>query len=979
MSTRLKDWVLRLLIGMRSPFVLIPGLLMLLIGIGLLYNYYVKYSEIIDSGLRGDLFVRTSGIYAAPLDLQEGATISLSNLVRHLQQIGYVESGQARNEKRGSYRVSGTTIEVTPGSGAVIDGQRPFRNLRITFGSRGQGGQWIDSILDLEQNEKVVTAQVEPELISSVTNKDREKRKIIDYEDLPAELVNGIVSIEDRQFFEHPGINWRGILRALIRDYQAGAIREGGSSITQQLVKNIFLFPDRTWKRKLAEAYMSLILEQRLSKEEILAMYSNQIYLGQRGGYSINGFGQAARTYFGKDISNLELHESAMLAGIIRSPNYYSPYSNEERARGRRNMVLEKMVEAGKLDAASAEFAKQRPLGITGRALGVNSSDAPYFTDYLMRQLERQYEGDEQSLRSLRIYSTIDLNLQRAAYEALTENMAKIEERRGSRQTETAGLQAALVAMNARTGEILALVGGRDYSKSQLNRATDSRRQPGSVFKPFVYAAALEVGENGTGTGITAASLFNDIPQTFEYDGKAYQPGNFGEKYENRPITVREALVNSKNVITVEIAQRIGFAQVKFFAEKAGIPNVPPYPSSALGTGEATPLQIAAAYTSFANEGMRVAPIAIRRVTTRDGATLFESKVESRQVMSRQLSFLMTSILQDVLTSGTGTRVRQRGFRGTAAGKTGSSRDAWFAGYTPNLVTVVWIGYDNNRDIGMTGGETAAPIWADFMTKALGYRPDLGGEFLEPEDIEKIEIDPTSGLPAAAGSATTRTEYFLPGTRPGDGEALPDASAVEPDSLPNDSSTEYVPRPTPTPFKPSTPRDPGQTAERGRSPEGSINDFIPAPPRQSQISSRGRAESRREESRKPESAPSSVSLWERLTSAVDLGRLIPARFRSNSSSSTNDRVSEKTGGSRSKPSPGSGASSNRAPAVNRDVVAPAVNPEPAAIRRVETGGFYLEVCDRSGLLPTDRTCRKVRRRFRFGNEPVTFCNTAPHR
>ena len=971
---RMKETMQRLLLGLRSPFVLIPGLLLILIGVGLLYNYYVKYSEIIDSGLRGDLFVRTSGIYAAPLDLQEGAAMTLSGLVRHLQQIGYVESGQTRNERRGSYRVNGTTIEVLPGSGAVIDEKRPFRNLRIKFGSQGERGQWIDSIFDLEQNVEVGIAQIEPELISSVTSKDREKRKIIEYEDLPGELVNGIVAIEDRQFFEHPGINWRGILRALIRDYQAGAILEGGSSITQQLVKNIFLFPDRTWKRKIAEAYMSLILEQRLTKEEILAMYSNQIYLGQRGGYSINGFGQAARTYFGKDITNLELHESALLAGIIRSPNYYSPYSNEERAKGRRNVVLDKMVEAGKLDLASAEAAKQRPLGITGRSLGVNSSDAPYFTDYLMRQLERQYEGDEQSLRSLRIYSTIDLNLQRAAYEALTENMTNIQNRLDGRDIDTEGLQAALVAMNARTGEILALIGGRDYSKSQLNRATDSRRQPGSVFKPFVYGAALEVGENGAGAGITAASLFNDAPQTFEYDGKSYQPGNFGEKYENRPLTVREALVSSKNVITVEIAQRIGYAQVKYFAEKAGIPNIPPYPSSALGTGEATPLQIAAAYSSFANEGMRAAPIAIRRVTTKDGTTLFESKVENRQVMSRQLAFLMTSILQDVLTRGTGTRVRQRGFQGVAAGKTGSSRDAWFAGYTPNLVCVVWIGYDNNRDIGLTGGETAAPIWADFMIKALAYRPDLGGEFREPEDLEKIEIDPTTGLPATGEGVTTRTEYFISGTRPGSDEALPDSSTVEPDGEKEESSTEYRPRPTPTPFRPATPREPERIAGRGVSTEGGesgINDFIPAPPRRSPDNGAGRVG-------KSEARPSTPGLWDRLTSLVDLGRFMP--------SLTSARNGAKSGATREQSKPIVPEKRTPPPVVaRREPVVQAVTPvrpkppEPAAVSRAESSGFYLEVCDITGLLPVDRTCRKVRRRYTLGREPINFCNLAPHR
>lgn len=930
-----------------SPFVLVPGLVIAIITFGMLYNYYVLYSGIIDQGLRGDLFVRTSGIYAAPLDLHRGSGMQLSGLLRHLQQVGYLEYGRGQNEKRGFYRIVGTSIEIIPGSDAVIDGQQPFHNLRVTFGQRGEG---IESIVDLERREDVEVAQIEPELISTVSNKVRERRKIIDYGELPKHLVDGIVAIEDRQFFEHPGINWRGIVRALIKDYQAGAIREGGSSITQQLVKNIFLFPDRTWKRKLAEAYMSLILEQRLTKEEILAMYANQIYLGQRGGYSINGFGQAARTYFGKDISSLTLHESALLAGIIRSPNHYSPYSNEERARERRNLVLEKMVEAGKLDRLSAEKAKKERLGITLRALGVNSSDAPYFTDHLMRQLERLYEGDEQSLRSLRIYSTIDLDLQRAAYEVLTTNMARIEERIGSRRVETAGLQAALVAVNAKTGEILAMVGGRDYSTSQLNRATDARRQPGSVFKPFVYAAALEVGESGVGAAITAASLFNDAPQTFEYDGKTYRPGNFGDKYENRPLTVREALVNSKNVITVEIAQRIGLVQVRSFAERVGIANVPLYPSAALGTGEATPLQIAAAYTAFANEGNRVAPTSIRRLTTRDGTTIFESKTETKSVMSRELAFVMTSILEEALSNGTGARVRQRGFDGVAAGKTGSSRDAWFAGYTPNLVCVVWIGYDNNSDIGLTGGETAAPIWGDFMTRALRQRPDLGGEFVIPEGVESYQIDPTTGnMPTGSGIAT-RTEYFLPGTSP-DGQPLPDSYNPEPEGAPEQAYQPPPadgPRPTPTPFRPAGTTATRQVVRREERSEATA----PAIPPDRPDPQRGAGIDRVE--------PTSPALWDRMKRAIDPDRLLAGTIFARRKESR--------------------------PEVPRPVATPSAPPpatpspeRPRSNASTDAGGFYLTVCERSGLLPIRDLCPTTKRRFSFGREPVNTCNPGVHR
>lgn len=1001
---------------LRSPYVLVPGLIAGLVASGILYTYYVEYAEIIDRGLRGDLFVRTSGIYAAPLDLRRASSLQLKSLEQHLQQLGYQE-GTSQNEKRGVYQKRGTTIEIYPGSDARIDGRAVFRRLRVTF---GRGGSGIESIVDLEGREELEEAEIEPELISTVTNKDREKRKIIEYKDLPATLVDGIVSIEDRQFFEHPGINWRGILRALIKDYQAGAIREGGSSITQQLVKNLFLFPDRTWKRKLAEAYMSLILEQRLSKEEILAMYCNQIYLGQRGGYSINGFGQAARTYFGKDISTLGLPESALLAGIIRSPNYYSPYSNEERARNRRNLVLDKMVEAGKIGRVQAEAAKAEGLGIAGKSIGVNGSDAPYFMDYLMRQLERLYEGDEQSLRSLRIYSTIDLNLQRAAYESLTENMARVEERLGQRKERRSGLQAALVAMNARTGEVLAMVGGRDYATSQLNRAIDARRQPGSVFKPFVYAAALEQGENGETAAITAASLFNDAPQTFEYDGKTYEPGNFGDKYENRPLTVRDALVNSKNVITVEIAQRIGLMQVKMFAEKAGIPNVPAYPSAALGVGEATPLQVAAAYTAFANAGVRVAPTSLKRLTTRDGTTIYEAGRETRPVMSPQLAYIMTSIMQDVLDRGTGTRVRQRGFTGTAAGKTGSSRDAWFAGYTPNIVCVVWIGYDNNADIGLTGGETAAPIWADFMKKALVYRPELGGEFSVPDGLTSYEIDPTTGNPPLGSGGPTRLEYFLGGTNPND-QPLPDSYVPDPDHDPGGAgdpaparppaetpggplvSLIDEPRPTPTPFRPST-RRVAPPVSGGQ--EGRIDDFIPAPPRNRPIPDGSRVAGG--------PGAGGPGLWERVSKAVrvDLNlNGLQSLFDGAIFSSAGAVASEKTGAGaaespgktvrkavsesrangpatqtrpEARPSPARRATSGSHDEGERRVEAAKVEPG-KGVREISTGAvpgsgsFYLSVCQKSGLLPVAGICETTRRRFSFGREPTRQCTAGLHR
>ena len=750
-----------------SRVVIAPLLIIGLILIGAAFYYYNRYSAIIDAGLRGDIFVRSSGIYAAPLAIRNGSGTRMSDVIAHLKKIGYQQGSPPANEKRGYYSTRNNGIDIYPGSDTKIDGEKAFPNLRVTFGRNGEG---VQKLVDLDSQQQLPSAQIEPELISSVVNQEREKRKIIEYKDLPKTLVDAITAIEDRQFFEHSGINLRGIIRAVFTDIQAGELKEGGSSITQQLVKNFFLKPDPTFKRKLSEAYMSMILEQRLSKEEIMAMYCNQIYLGQRGGFSINGFGEAARSYFGKDVSQLSLQESALLAGVIQSPNRLSPFTHADKAIERRNKVLDDMVDSDRITRDQAIAAKKTPLGVVAaKPGGGDGSDAPYFIDYLTRQVESQYDERDGSLRSLRIYSTVDTQLQQAASQAVSKHMAEVEKLFAKRKSGTAGLQAAIVAVNPKTGEILAMVGGRNYAQSQLNRATEARRQPGSVFKPFVYAAAIAAGVDNPTSAITAATTYIDEPKTFQ---GGWQPSNYGDKFTMGPVTVRDALVQSKNVITVEIAQTVGLANIARLAEKAGLSKVPQVPSLALGVAEATPLQMASAYTAFANGGRRIAPIAVKRVTTKDGTTLLESRTDTRDVMSKQVAYIMTSMMQDVLDRGTGTRVRQMGFTGVAAGKTGSSRDAWFAGYTPNLVCVVWVGFDDNSDIGLTGGVVAAPIWADFMTRALRIRPELGGYFEDPGglvvcDIPTAEpappIDPTVAPVAPVGS---RREIFLAGTEP---------------------------------------------------------------------------------------------------------------------------------------------------------------------------------------------------------------------
>src|SRR5262245_4829446 len=826
-----------------SRIVIAPLLILGMILIGALLYYWNRYSAIINAGLRGDIFVRSSGIYAAPLTVRDGSGTRMSDVIAHLKKVGYQQGGPVANDKRGYYSTRNNSIDIYPGADTRIDGDKAFPNLRVTFGRSGDG---VQKITDLDNQQQLGQAQIEPELISSVVNQEREKRKIIDYKDLPKTLVDAITSIEDRQFFEHSGINWYGVMRALLTDIQSGEIKEGGSSITQQLVKNFFLKPDRTWKRKLSEAYMSVILEQRLSKEEIMAMYCNQIYLGQRGGFSINGFGEAARSYFGKDVSQLSIQESALLAGIIQSPNYLSPFTHADRAIERRNKVLDDMVETNKVTRDQAVAAKKAPLGVvTTKSGGVDASDAPYFIDYLTRQVESQYDERGGSLRSLRIYSTVDMQLQQAAYQAVSKHMAEVEKLLAKRKGGTAGLQAAIVAMNPKTGEILAMVGGRDYAQSQLNRATDARRQPGSVFKPFVYAAAIAAGADNP-TPITAATTFIDEPKTFQ---GGYSPSNFGDNFAMGPITVRDALVKSKNVVTVEVAQTVGLASVARLAEKAGLTKVPQVPSLALGVAEATPLQMASAYTAFAGGGRRISPIAVKRVTTKDGTTLFESRTETRDVMSKQVAYIMTSMMQDVLDHGTGTRVRQMGFTGVAAGKTGSSRDAWFAGYTPNLVCVVWVGFDDNSDIGLTGGVVAAPIWADFMIRALRIRPELGGYFEDPGGLVVCDIDPATGTAPSDTSVGPRREIFLAGTEPTGAQPLPDGSVPNPEASSNaDGSSQ-----------PTKPPD-----DSGRASAGGGSGMIPLPP-----------DARKPETR-PETAPKPKwSLGARLKDFLGLGSSKP--------------------------------------------------------------------------------------------------------
>src|SRR5258705_1612084 len=815
----------RLLRRLFSAAVIIPVVFIGAVVLGVLIYHWTVFSGRIDNLLKGEVFTRSAGIYAAPKQLRLNETITPEELIAFLKRAGYVEKSQPADTGRGRYLQNGSTLDVEPSSSSSVDGQQQFQRVRIQFARTGKS---ISGLSDLDGRGPLQRVWLEPELISSVTGRERAKRRVVRFNDLPPHLVKAITVSEERSFFEHYGVNVKGIIRAFVRRYDADPnspiARQGGSSITQQLVKNLLLSPEQTFKRKIAEAYLSIILETRLSKEEIFALYCNQVYMGQQSGFSVNGFGEAASSYFNKDVTNLNLSEAAFLAGLIRSPNRYNPYHNLETATARRNQVIDSMVETGAISQEAANNAKASPLQVAPVKGRIDVSDAPYFADYVQNQLGDLIAGSGTAAH-LRIYTTIDMDLQRAAYAALTKQLAALDKVQAKR-FGPGTLQAALVAMNAKTGEIVAMVGGRDYSKSQLNRASDAMRQPGSVFKPFVYATALNTAYDPIPRVITPATTYMDEPKTFTFDNQEYSPGNFGDTYSHAPVTLRDGLVHSLNVVTVEVAMEVTIGRVMSLAAKAGLPKPPrSYPAMALGTNEATPLQVASAYTAFATLGTRATPVAINRITTGNGVTVAAPTSQKNDVLRPDIAYVMTSFMKDVVNRGTAAKVRARGLKANVAGKTGTSRDGWFAGYTPNLVCAVWVGFDDGSQLGLPGANSALPIWSDFMQVALAEHPEWEGDWQMPAGIEQVEIDTKTGESATADTTEKRTELFINGTGPNHVESTPvevaspteEVTEPEPQTV-NPVDGDITPSPSPSSSPPARPKPP----QAGSRLEGTI-------------------------------------------------------------------------------------------------------------------------------------------------------------
>ncbi len=685
-----------------------------------LLRSYQYYSSLIDARLANGYLTSRPGLYAAPRTIRVGQGYSPDDLVGVLRRAGYVES-EASPVWSGTFNKQVDAVEIRPRQKAAT--HLP-RIIRITF-----EGKRITGLVGDDLTLEGLT--LEPETLTNDLSSKPGKRVALSFSEIPPVLVQAVLAVEDHRFFDHPGLDFLGIARALWSNIRGDRIGQGGSTITQQLVKNTYLSPERSLRRKFAEAMLAFALERRLSKEDIFALYCNEVYLGQRGAVAVRGVEQAASIYFGKELKQLTLSESATIAGMIQGPARYSPERHPEAAQARKNLVLAAMTNDGWITNEQFHDAAREPIKVVGLP-DKYVSVAPYFIDHVNRITDSQIDV---SGATQQIHTTIDLDLQQLAEEALNRQLERLDKVNRNREVKP---QGALVALDPRTGNVLAMVGGRDYGGSQLNRVTDARRQPGSAFKPFVYAAALE-------DGLSPVRMFTDAPRDFTYDrNKIYHPANFGGTYSGREVTMRTGLVQSLNVVTVDVAMQTGLARIANLAAEFGLPKPERYPSLALGTTEVTPLQLAGAYAAFANGGRRVVP----RLIAADNSSLEPSNMlNEQQLISPTTAYMITNMLSAVVNEGTG-RAARGAVKGTAiAGKTGTSRDAWFAGYTPNLVCVVWIGFDDNRQLGLTGGSAALPVWKDFVQAAVALRPELGGRTFEcPEGIKFVEIDVDSGL-----------------------------------------------------------------------------------------------------------------------------------------------------------------------------------------------------------------------------------------
>ena len=732
--------------------------------------FYLHYGKIVDARIRRPIFNNTARIYASPELVRVGTHWSADQIANLLRKSGYTTPESSNRSQLGSYRLTRSGIEIKPGPESFNEPgtariQISHGEVRNVHGSHG---------------ENLAAYPLEPQLVTGLFDaKNRSMRRLLKYDEIPKLVQDAIISVEDRHFFEHGGINYVRLVEGVLTPVFRHGRMQGGSTLTMQMARAFFLSNERSAQRKLAEMIIAIQLEHRFTKQQILEMYVNQVDMGQRGSFNILGFGEAAQVYFGKDIRNLTLPEAALLAGLVNGPSYYSPDRHPDHAVTRRNIVLNAMFDNKVISREQLQSAVVASLKLAPPNPEANG--APYYIDLVREELLSRYSESDLNNGGLRVYTSLDMQLQKAASEAIDAGMKQVDDlvrqhaakttrlRKGATPESAATTlpQVALVAMDPHTGRVLALSGGRNYGLSQLNHAV-SKRPTGSIFKPFVYATAIATGLSGDpANAFTQATMIDASEGTFQFNGKAYTPRNFDVSESVGQVTARQALAHSINTAAVRVAQLVGYDKVAQLAKSAGISSVQPTPAMAIGAYDATPLDMAAAYTVFANGGVFTPRQLIQSVRTPDAEPAANFAGSQRQLLDPRVAFVLTDMLQAVINEGTATTTVRSKFDRPAAGKTGTSHDAWFAGYTSNLLCVVWVGNDDYSDIKLEGAKAAAPIWTEFMVRAErlpDYRDMV--PFTPPDGVTLARLDKITNLPATTSCPDDYQAYFITGTVP---------------------------------------------------------------------------------------------------------------------------------------------------------------------------------------------------------------------
>ncbi|WP_447984074.1 PBP1A family penicillin-binding protein [Nitrospira sp. Nam74] len=730
-------------------------LLVLLIGSLCIYGFYLYATLSLPRGEDR----QSLRIFSASFPLAPAAPIEKARLQERLTHLGYRPVSR-KVQAPGEYRFLSSSVDVYLRDFLYPDGLIRGRPIRLILEDNH-----IARIVNLPDERDAGPVALEPQLIGGLLETSRQVRDWISLIAIPPQIIDAVLSIEDHRFYEHVGIDPRGILRAAFQNLKGGTVVQGGSTITQQLAKNLYYTQQRTYIRKLKEAFAALVLETKYSKQDILESYLNEIYLGQSGSIAVYGIGQAAQYYFGKSLSQLSVPEAALLAGMIKGPNTYAPVRDPKRAKHRRDLVLLRMKQEGRLSDKQYQAALNTPIRVTTLQHGV--TDAPYFLDYVLSEID---DSSDSPQTGLRLFTTLDLEMQRTAEEAVSTGLSRLESKYPFLKKTADHLQGALIAIDPKSGAILAMVGGRDYRTSQFNHAVQAKRQAGSLFKPFIYLTAFEQGLAAKEGPITPATLVDDSPISFPQGTSSWIPQNYDRQFHGQ-ITVRTALEQSLNIPAVRIAQSIGIPNIIRTLRSVGISGpLDEHLSLALGSSEVSLLEITSAFGALAQAGQYLSPSGItslvEQVSEQAGHQIRQQNFETMQAFSPQSAYLVTSILQGVVQRGTAAPAQRMGLTAKVAGKTGTTddhRDAWFVGYTRDLVVGVWVGFDGGATLKLTGAQAALPIWVDFFRKAVAGFPI---DFPVPPGIITRTIDPHTAQLATSACPDSLDESFIEGTEP---------------------------------------------------------------------------------------------------------------------------------------------------------------------------------------------------------------------